>query len=187
MVENLADDVGQDPTSPRYPGLGRQHGHAVAAYQMYWRSLGTWTGVSWRLPWVVVADGDVVGVQDLEAEDFTTRGEIDSSSHLRPDVRGRGWGQQSRRAILALAFGPLGARTAVTSAWHHNLASLGVTRALGYRFSHTSQERTDDQSDVDTMHHYELTREDWDRTGQASTVQITGFAGCQPFFDRPGT
>jgi hypothetical protein len=34
---------------------------------------------------------------------------------------------------LALAFGPLQAQAAITSAWHDNHASLGVSRALGYR------------------------------------------------------
>jgi RimJ/RimL family protein N-acetyltransferase len=67
----------------------------------------------------------------LEGQDFLVRRTVDSSSQLRTDARGRGWGKQMRRAVLALAFGPLGAELAVTSAWHHNRASLGVSRALG--------------------------------------------------------
>ena len=37
-----------------------------------------------------------------------------------------------RRAVLALAFGPLGAEAAITSAWPDNGASLGVSQSLGY-------------------------------------------------------
>jgi hypothetical protein len=37
-----------------------------------------------------------------------------------------------RAAVLTLAFGPLGARSAVTGAFADNAAAIGVSRALGY-------------------------------------------------------
>ena len=48
-------------------------------------------------------------------------------------ARGTGLGKAMRRAVLSLAFDHLGARAAITSAWHDNHASLGVSRSLGYR------------------------------------------------------
>ena len=39
---------------------------------------------------------------------------------------------EMRVAVLQLAFAGLGAHFAVSSAWHDNHASLGVSRSLGY-------------------------------------------------------
>jgi RimJ/RimL family protein N-acetyltransferase len=69
---------------------------------------------------------------------------VDSSSFLTGAVRGRGLGKQMRAAVLTLAFGPLGARFAITSAWSDNHASLGVSRALGYVENGETADRRDD-------------------------------------------
>jgi RimJ/RimL family protein N-acetyltransferase len=107
---------------------------------------------------------------------------VDSASHLAPDARGHGWGKQARRAVLAFAFGSLGAEYAITSAWHHNGPSLGVSRSLGYRPNGVSRHRSDTGPGADTLVHLRLAREDWEASGQASTVQVSGFEGCAPFF-----
>jgi RimJ/RimL family protein N-acetyltransferase len=61
--------------------------------------------------------------------DFLALRTVDTSSFLIPSAHGRGYGKQMRAAVLALAFGPLHAPAAITSAWHDNHASLGVSRA----------------------------------------------------------
>src|SRR4029079_17602748 len=78
-------------------------------------------------------DDQVLGVQGLEGPDFRTLRTVDTSSWLATEVRGTGVGKAMRRAVLALAFDHLGAQAAITSAWHDNHGSLGVSRALGYR------------------------------------------------------
>ncbi len=85
-----------------------------------------------------------------------------------------------RAAVLALAFGPLRARAAITSAWHDNHASLGVSRALGYRPNGESLHAHGDR--VDVMVHMRLRREDWLASGRASHIQISGFEACRPLF-----
>lgn len=107
---------------------------------------------------------------------------VDSASHLAPDARGRGWGKQARRAVLAFAFGPLGAEYAVTSAWHHNAASLGVSRAVGYEDNGVSRHRTETGQGADTMVHLRLSRTRWEASRQRETVEIAGYEGCRPFF-----
>ena len=108
---------------------------------------------NWRLDFVVVVGKQIIGVQSLEGEDFLVLRTVDSASHLAPDGRGRGWGKQARRAVLALAFGSLAAEYAISSAWHHNAASLGVSRALGYKPNGESRQRSDTGPGADTMLH----------------------------------
>jgi len=99
---------------------------------------------------------------------------------LLPSARGRGYGKQMRAAVLALAFGPLRARAAITSAWHDNHASLGVSRVLGYRPNGESLHARGERADV--MVHMRLQRADWLARGSAGQFQISGFEACRPLF-----
>jgi RimJ/RimL family protein N-acetyltransferase len=182
VAATLSADVAMNPQLPRFPGLDQSTGRAVSVHQSYWQSVGSWSVDNWRLDLVVVAGERIVGVQSLEGEDFPVLRTVDSASHLARDVRGRGWGKQARRAVLALAFGPLGAEYAITSAWQHNAASLGVSRALGYQPNGESRHRSDTGPSVETMVHMRLSRVEWEATGQAVSVEISGFEPCRPFF-----
>jgi RimJ/RimL family protein N-acetyltransferase len=86
-----------------------------------------------------------------------------------------------RRAVLALAFDHLGALAAITSAWHDNHASLGVSRALGYRENGESFLARGDAPD--TLVHLRMTRADWLAAGGAPDVHVEGLAGALPLFD----
>ena len=105
---------------------------------------------------------------------------VDTSSWLVPQARGSGIGKRMRQAVLALAFGPLEARAAITSALHDNLASLGVSRSIGYRPNGESFLARGDGAV--TLVHLRMTREQWDATGAAREVTIEGFEPCRPFF-----
>jgi RimJ/RimL family protein N-acetyltransferase len=100
--------------------------------QAYWRNAGLWRPTDWVLELVVLRDSQPIGLQALEGKDFASRRVVDTHSWLASSVRGLGLGKQMRTAVLALAFGSLGARCAITEAWSDNAASLGVSRSLGY-------------------------------------------------------
>jgi RimJ/RimL family protein N-acetyltransferase len=106
---------------------------------------------------------------------------VDSSSFLTGAVRGRGLGKQMRAAVLTLAFGPLGARFAITSAWSDNHASLGVSRAIGYVDNGVTADRRDDVAAE--MAHLRLTRQRWTASGWPEQVTVTGVEECMAFFD----
>src|SRR6185295_5583566 len=106
---------------------------------------------------------------------------VDTSSYLIADVRGQGLGKRMRAAVLALAFGPLEAEAAITSAWHDNHASLGVSRALGYQDNGVSRMQREGGHGVDVLTHLMLSREAWLESGLAGDVQIEGFEPCCPF------
>lgn len=184
IADVLPDDVEQDPASVTYDVGDARTGRGIVSHQSYWKSYGTWSPQAWRLNFVVrAAGGEILGVQELEGNDFLTLRTVDSSSFLVPGARGHGNGKQMRSAVLALAFGPLHARAAITSAWHDNHASLGVSRALGYQPNGESLHAHGDR--VDVMTHLRLLRAEWLASGTGDQVVITGFEACRPLFGLP--
>jgi len=142
--------------------------------QAYWRNVGLWQPSDWVLPFVVLQDGQPVGLQGLEGKDFAVRRTVDSHSWLLASARGRGWGKQMRAAVLSLAFDHLDAAYAVTEAWEDNAASLGVSRSLGY---------VDNGVDVHpgprVMRRMLLEGSGW---SSPVPVEVTGLTPCLPFF-----
>jgi len=180
LASILPDDAEQDPSSTSYPGLDPDRNRAVAVHQDYWRARGNWRPESWALSFGVFRDGELMGYQGLEGDDFTRLRTVDSSSFLTTATRGHGLGKQMRAAVLALAFGPLGARFAITSAWTDNYASLGVSRALGYVDNGVTAHRRGDM--VGEMAHMRLTREQWFTSGWPDRVVVAGADHCMAFF-----
>ncbi|WP_347354887.1 GNAT family protein [Intrasporangium sp.] len=179
VVGALPDDVELDPGAPSYPGLGRAANRRAALARSYWRALGTWSPDDWALPFVVRERGEVVGVQWLEGPaPYRRQRTVDSSSWLVPRARRRGLGTQMRAAVLELAFGHLGAVAAITSAYVENAASLGVSRALGYRETHTSVLEPGSR----VLQHLRLDRPDWPAGGPARPVDVSGVAGALALF-----
>ncbi|MGD0684858.1 MAG: GNAT family protein [Streptosporangiaceae bacterium] len=184
IADVLPDDAEQDPASVTYDVGDERTGRGIVSHQSYWRSYGTWCPQAWRLSFVVrAAGGEILGVQELEGNDFLTLRTAGTFSFLVPGARGHGYGKQMRGAVLALAFGPLQARAAVTSAWHDNHASLGVSRALGYQPNGESLHSRGDR--VDVMTHMRLLRASWLASGVSNNVVISGFEACRPLFGLP--
>ncbi len=180
IADLLPDDVELDPAATRYATADARVARGTVVHQSYWKAYGTWRPEAWRVSFVVSAAGQIIGAQELEGNDFPALGTVDTASFLIPSARGRGHGKQMRRAVLALAFGPLGAQAAITSAWHDNHASLGVSRTLGYQPNGESLQTRGNSADV--MMHLRLLRTGWLANGGAAGIHITGFEPCQHLF-----
>src|SRR3954452_12278479 len=180
LCEILPDGAEQNPASTTYAGLTEPANRAVILHQDYWRALGTWRPESWELGMAVFHGDELIGFQGLEGDDFARLRTVDSSSWLTEAARGQGFGKQMRAAVLALAFGPLGARFAITSAWDDNAASLGVSRALGYQDNGVTADRRGDGAGE--MVHLRLTRERWLASPWPARVRVPGMDRCLPFF-----
>lgn len=105
---------------------------ARSVMQWNWRNRAELTAESWRLTFVTVVDGAVVGTQDIVAKQFAVLREFETGSWLGRRHQGNGIGTEMRAAILHLGFAGLGAEFALTAAFGDNARSLGVTRKLGY-------------------------------------------------------
>ena len=133
LADLLPDDLELDPSATTYdfePRVGR----GVVTHQAYWRAYGTWSPAHWRLNFLVLSRR--AGWSEPRSSRAPTSRccrTVDTASFLVPEARGRGIGKAMRSAVLALAFEGLDADAAITSAWHDNDGSLGVSRSLGYR------------------------------------------------------
>jgi RimJ/RimL family protein N-acetyltransferase len=178
LTSIFPDDVDLDPRAEHFTGLSPARDRRRLLAQGVWRSRGTWSPTSWCLDLLVEADGEPVGLQTLEGEDYPTLRTVDTASWLRPPARGRGLGVAMRTAVLGLAFDHLDAVAAVSSAVRDNHASLGVSRRLGYVDNGISRILTEDG--VAELQHLRLTREDWAAAGHR--VEVEGLAPALPWF-----
>lgn len=174
----LPADLDMDPSATTYAALDVPANRRVILAQSYWRCFGLWSPDDWALPFAVRESGELIGMQTLEGPDYRAERTIDSSSWLVPEARGHGFGKGMRRAILELAFRHLGAEAAVSSAVATNAASLGVSRALGYRDTHTSTL----QHSGETLQHVRMARADWLASQRGEGVEVTGIDAALPLF-----
>jgi RimJ/RimL family protein N-acetyltransferase len=180
LVSVLPDDVELNPASTIFPGAPLEAMRGTIVHQDYWRAMGTWSPDAWRLNFGVWHEDELIGAQELEGNDFARLRTVDTASFLAPAYRGRGLGKAMRRAVLSLAFGPLAAEVAITSAWHDNHASLAVSRSLGYVDNGIEVHRRD--NGVDDMVHLRLTRAAWLASPGAAGVEIEAIDPCLPYF-----
>jgi RimJ/RimL family protein N-acetyltransferase len=129
----------------------------------------------WRLYFVVVVDGEAIGMQDLVGADFAKFGTVSSFSWLAPGMRGRGIGKETRAAVLHLAFAGLGAREAASDAFTDNHASNQVSRVLGYEPNGTDWDTR--RGDAARIQRWRLTRDAWVRRDD---IELVGVQECLP-------
>jgi RimJ/RimL family protein N-acetyltransferase len=182
LLASLPDDLEHDPRSERFAQLDDISDRRRIFAADIWKHRGAWSPTAWCLDLVVEAEGEPVGVQALEGDDFPTLRTVDSFSWLATRVRGRGLANQMRACILTLAFEHLGAVAAVSSARTDNPASLAVSRRLGYVDNGLS--RTDTPTGVTELQHVRLTRDRW-QPGQWP-VEVTGVEATLAWFGLGG-
>jgi RimJ/RimL family protein N-acetyltransferase len=158
--------------------------HYEPSPQREWRWLrSTWAGrsrvdpTSWRLYFVVVVDGEPVGVQDLIGIGFVPLGTVATFSWLVPGVRRRGIGSEMRSAILHLAFEGLGALEASSEAFLDNAGSNGVSRALGYEPNGTTWATR--RGEPAQLQRWALSRRRWEER-RRDDIELTGVQACLP-------
>jgi RimJ/RimL family protein N-acetyltransferase len=129
------------------------------AMRFYWRTRADISPDSWTLQFAVLADDEVIGACDLTADGFAQLRQVTTGSWIGREFQGRGLGTSLRRAALGLAFDGLGAMFAVTTAWHDNAASLGVTRSLGYE--QVGRRQALRRGEPDEQIEFRMTRAHW--------------------------
>jgi RimJ/RimL family protein N-acetyltransferase len=155
---------------------GLQEPGARERYLSYsWTARGTLTAEDWSLPFAVVNEGRIVGLQELLAADFARARSVSSGSWLTVSAQGRGLGVEMRAAVLHLAFAGLGALEAQTSAWHDNPASQRVSLRLGYE--HEGQQLLARRNEPTPHLRYRLTREAWQRN-HFDGIELHGLEPC---------
>ncbi len=150
---------------------------ARSVVQHFWLRLGTWDPNNWQLNLSVFHEGAVVGQQTIGARDFAVAREVHTGSWLGARHHGKGIGTEMRAAVLQLAFAGLDAEEASSGAFDHNLASLAVSRKLGYQPDGIKRQVVRGKLSVE--HRLRLTRPDWERH-RTVPVTVDGLAPCLP-------
>lgn len=130
-AEGVHDDAAMPFRVPWTRGSPEEVARSVLSYQ--WAARARIRPELWNLELAVLAGGRVVGLQSIAAEDYPVTRSLETGSWLGRRFQRQGVGTRMRLLILHLAFDVLGADVARTAAFEDNAASLGVTRALGYR------------------------------------------------------
>jgi RimJ/RimL family protein N-acetyltransferase len=143
----------------------------------HWTSRGAIAPGGWAVSFAVLADGRIVGCQELTAHEFASTRSVSSGSWLTATAQGRGIGAEMRAAVLHLAFAGLGALEALTSAWEDNASSQRVSLRLGYEHDGLSLVA---RRGVPTRHlRFRLTREAWERS-HAGGIELHNLEPCLP-------
>jgi RimJ/RimL family protein N-acetyltransferase len=113
----------------------------------------------WSVPFAVVVDGRVVGMQSVLADDFPEARSVRSGSFLDTSVRGQGIGTVVRALVVEFCVTLLGAREMLTGHMTANHASRRVSERLGYAPIATEPQQF--AGTVYTKHLLRLSADDW--------------------------
>ena len=147
--------------------------------KFHWGTRSAWTPEAWTVDFLVELDGRPIGAQGLHANDFAIHRIVDTGSWLGRAHQGQGFGKEMRSAVLSFAFDGLGARTAESSAFLDNLASSGVSRALGYEDN--GRGALAPQGMSRETQRFRMTEERW-RSRPRPPVTIEGLEACRELF-----
>lgn len=152
---------------------------ARGVLQRHWGAWSRWRPDDWSLGLVAIAEGRVVGTQDVNGRDFADLREVSSGSWLGLAHHGRGLGTEMRAVVLEFAFAGLGARYATSEAFADNHASYAVSRKLGYADDGVSRHVVRRVPVVSRR--LRLDRAAW-TAARRIPVEIEGLADCLPMF-----
>lgn len=147
--------------------------------QHHWGTRAAWTPDRWTLNLAVFHHGEPIGFQDVAAQDFAVLREVVTGSWLGAPYQGRGFGKQTRAAVLHLAFAELDAVAARTSAFADNPASQAVSRTLGYETNGHGRDVREGEV-VDHLY-FRLTRDRW-LAHRYCEVDAAGLDSCRDMF-----
>ena len=121
-------------------------GLAINMARHYWRSRAENTRDRWSLECTVRRDGELLGIQAVDAKDFLVTKSGETGSWLARRHQGQGIGTAMRTAMCILAFDHLGFEEITSGAFLDNPASRAVSRKVGYRSNGVHREkRRDDE------------------------------------------
>jgi RimJ/RimL family protein N-acetyltransferase len=140
-------------------------------------ALRDWRPDRWSFNPLVFLAGRPIGSQGMRATDFPTRREVDTGSWLGQAFQRRGIGTEMRTALLELAFGVLGAESALSGSVVGNESSKRVSEKLGYAIVGTSTIAPRRQP-VE-KYDFRIDRAEWRPPFQ---IEIEGAEACLPLF-----
>lgn len=113
-------------------GPGSPNGFPTTSLAWWWTQRTHFSPENWQLALTVRSNGDLVGMQDLEARNFAQTRHIETGSWLGLAHHGKGIGTLMRQLVVGFAFDELGALECGSGYIVGNHASAAVSRKTGY-------------------------------------------------------
>ena len=158
-------------------------GFATQLRAYHWRCRADFSVGAWSLNLAVFHEGDLVGVQGLEAKHYLVTRSGETGSWLGQAHQGRGIGTAMRQAMCAFAFDHLDAAEVTSGAFLDNPASRAVSRKVGYRVQRRACGCSDARGSWPSIVNLVLGPHDLVRGEHPLEVERTGGV---PTLDRPG-
>ncbi|RRS02239.1 N-acetyltransferase [Glycomyces terrestris] len=160
-----------------------ERGRATILWQL--RAIASSTPENWAMPFVVVHDGQVIGMQEVTAREFKVTREATTGSWLGLPHHGQGFGTEMRAAVLALIFDGLGGDYALSASFDGNGPSAGVSRKLGYQADGIEHKTLGDVRRIDRR--WRLDRAGWEahRTHEVAVEGLDAAALAMLGLDAP--
>lgn len=111
---------------------GSPDGFPTTSLAWWWTQRATFRPEDWRLALTVRRDGELVGMQDVEAQGFAQTRHVDTGSWLGLAHQGKGTGTLMRQLVVGFAFDELGALECGSGYIVGNHASAAVSLKTGY-------------------------------------------------------
>ncbi|MEV0092417.1 GNAT family protein [Streptomyces sp. NPDC050738] len=180
LAELVAAQGIHDPgTVPFQGGWSSAPQEVVAGrvLQYLWKGLALTRPDYWNLGFAVFLDGEIVGVQGLQARRFAQLKECATESWLARGHQGRGIGTEMRAAALHLIFDGLGADHATSAVYEDGAAAIAINKRLGYQPDGIEiQER---KGTTAQLTRWRMTRAEWDLGSRTDEVHIHGLEACR--------
>jgi RimJ/RimL family protein N-acetyltransferase len=171
-----------DPDAQPFANLwtdrqGSDFEHRFAQY--FWSQRAQWSASTWALPFAVRFRGRLIGVQQIQADEFAVLRTVSTASWLGSAFHGAGLGTEMRGAVLSFAFDALGAEAAISGAYAYNLGSIRVSEKLGYARNGVRLDTVRGQAVEAVL--FRVTRRTW-LSDPPFVVQVRGLETCVDMF-----
>lgn len=147
--------------------------------QRHWTALGAWSPQDWTLYLAVLHNGNVIGSQSIGARNFAATREVLVTAWFGRGFQGKGFGTESRAAMLEFAFRELRAESALSVIRQGNIPSRGVSLKLGFAPDGTQVNVVRGERVVSDR--FRLDRATWQRQ-ERPVVLISGHTGALGLF-----
>lgn len=152
---------------------GTPDGFPTTSLAWWWTQRASFAPENWKMALAVRLDGELVGMQDMNATDFPHTRSVETGSWLGLRHQGKGVGTLMRQLVVGFAFDELGATACHSGYVSGNEASAAVSRKVGYSdngLRHITQ--TIDGKKMPVMEYQvRVTPESYNRPSQDVTVQ----------------
>ncbi len=151
-----------------------QHDRFVSFHREAWAG---WTPAKWSCNLITFLDGEPIGTQGIDAENFAEQREVMTGSWLGAPFQGQGYGTEQRAACSSSPSAAWARRPRSAARCEHNIASQRVSAKLGYRQTGTSEIAP--RGEPVPHYDYRLEAADW---RSPVPVELVGLASCLPLF-----